>query len=143
MKAITIIEPWASMIAHGFKTIETRSWPTSYRGKIAIHAGKGTPKKEWMDNVPEMMEMIDGDVHPGCIVAYADLVDCKLITEDLVKEIKANHAEYISGFYKPGRYAFVLDNIRPVDPVEVNGKQRLWNYDERRQINAVATDNEY
>ena len=79
-------------------------------------------------NVPEMMEMV-GDIHPGCIVAYADLVDCRLITEEMVEKVKTNHAEYISGFYEPGRYAFVLDNIRPVDPVEVNGKQRIWNYD--------------
>lgn len=129
MKAITIKEPWASMIAHGFKTIETRSWATSYRGKIAIHAGKGKPDKEWMDNVPEMMEMIDGDIHPGCIVAYADIVDCKRMTEDMIDDIKKNHAEYISGFYEPGRYAFMLDNIRRVDPIKVNGQQRLWNYD--------------
>lgn len=132
MKAITIKEPWASMIAHGFKTIETRSWPTSYRGKIAIHAGKGKPDKEWMKNVPEMMEMIDGDVHPGCIVAYAELVGCERMTEDMIEDIQGNHAEYISGFYEPGRYAFMLDNIRSVDPVEVNGKQRLWNYDKKR-----------
>ena len=131
MKAITIKEPWASMIAHGFKAMETRSWSTKYRGRIAIHAGKGKPDKSWMDNVPEMMEMV-GDIHPGCIVAYADLVDCRLITEEMVEEVKANHAEYISGFYEPGRYAFVLENVQPIIPIKVNGKQRLWSYDERR-----------
>lgn len=40
MKALTIRQPWASLIALGVKTIETRSWPTKYRGPIAIHAGK-------------------------------------------------------------------------------------------------------
>lgn len=39
MKALTIRQPWASLIAHGVKTIETRSWRTHYRGPIAIHAG--------------------------------------------------------------------------------------------------------
>ena len=40
MKAITIRQPWASLIASSDKKYETRSWPTKYRGPIAIHAGK-------------------------------------------------------------------------------------------------------
>jgi len=40
MKAITLWQPWASLVALGVKTIETRSWATSYRGPIAIHAAK-------------------------------------------------------------------------------------------------------
>ncbi|KXG09931.1 hypothetical protein AT864_01491 [Anoxybacillus sp. P3H1B] len=40
MKAITIKQPWATLIALGEKKFETRSWKTNYRGKIAIHAGK-------------------------------------------------------------------------------------------------------
>ena len=43
MKAITLHQPWASLVALGVKTIETRSWPTKYRGPLAIHAGKGRP----------------------------------------------------------------------------------------------------
>lgn len=40
MKALTIRQPWASLIAAGVKTIETRSWSTKHRGPLAIHAGK-------------------------------------------------------------------------------------------------------
>lgn len=40
MKALTLHQPWASLIAVGVKTIETRSWATKYRGPLAIHAGK-------------------------------------------------------------------------------------------------------
>lgn len=39
MKALTLHQPWASLIALGVKTIETRSWSTKYRGPLAIHAG--------------------------------------------------------------------------------------------------------
>ena len=42
MKAITLHQPWASAIALGRKTYETRSQPTRYRGLLAIHAGKTT-----------------------------------------------------------------------------------------------------
>lgn len=40
MKAITVQEPWATLIAIGEKHFETRSWKTNYRGRIAIHAAK-------------------------------------------------------------------------------------------------------
>ena len=43
LKAITIWQPWAELIIRGFKQYETRSWPTHYRGKIAIHAGQYHP----------------------------------------------------------------------------------------------------
>ena len=42
MKALTIWQPWASLITSGIKKYETRSWPTKYRGPIAIHAAKQT-----------------------------------------------------------------------------------------------------
>ena len=44
MKVITIKQPWASLIAYGYKRYEFRSWKTNYRGPIYIHAGKGTDK---------------------------------------------------------------------------------------------------
>ena len=43
MKALTLTQPWASLVACGAKTIETRSWRTPYRGPVAIHAAKGFP----------------------------------------------------------------------------------------------------
>lgn len=44
MKAITIWQPWASLIACGAKKYETRGWPTKYRGPIAIHAAAKDPR---------------------------------------------------------------------------------------------------
>jgi hypothetical protein len=41
MKTITILQPYASLIACGTKKIETRSWTTKYQGPITIHAGQG------------------------------------------------------------------------------------------------------
>lgn len=43
MKALTLHQPWASLVAIGAKTIETRSWRTSYRGPLAMHAAKRSP----------------------------------------------------------------------------------------------------
>jgi activating signal cointegrator 1 len=41
MKAITLSQPWATLVAIGAKRIETRGWSTKYRGPLAIHAAKG------------------------------------------------------------------------------------------------------
>src|SRR5260221_11478992 len=38
MKSLTVMQPWAPLVALGAKRIETRSWSTSYRGPLAIHA---------------------------------------------------------------------------------------------------------
>lgn len=43
MKALTLHQPWASLVALGVKTVETRGWATSYRGPLAIHAGTHRP----------------------------------------------------------------------------------------------------
>lgn len=44
MKTISLWQPWASLVAIKAKRIETRSWYTSYRGPLAIHAAKVFPK---------------------------------------------------------------------------------------------------
>ena len=45
MKALSILQPWASLIAIGAKTIETRNWRTDYRGRLAIHASAKFPRR--------------------------------------------------------------------------------------------------
>ncbi|HET8777953.1 MAG TPA: hypothetical protein VFN76_09870 [Candidatus Limnocylindria bacterium] len=44
MKALSLTQPWASLVAIGAKTIETRNWTTAHRGPVAIHAAKGFPE---------------------------------------------------------------------------------------------------
>src|SRR5205085_11846598 len=41
LKALSLLQPWATLVIIGAKTIETRSWSTSYRGTLMIHASKG------------------------------------------------------------------------------------------------------
>jgi activating signal cointegrator 1 len=44
MKVITVIQPWATLLALGVKKFETRSWATKHRGELAVHAGKKIDK---------------------------------------------------------------------------------------------------
>ena len=49
MKALSIRQPWAWLIAHGHKDIENRVWQTGHRGPLLIHASKGMTQQEYED----------------------------------------------------------------------------------------------
>ena len=86
MKAITLWQPWASLLACGAKKFETRSWKTDYRGPIAIHAAMKDPKAIFAKlpvNVqckisPFLLEhyLLWENVPCGVIIATAELVNC-------------------------------------------------------------------
>ena len=52
MKVLTLKQPWASLVANGYKVYEFRTWKTKYRGEILIHAGCGVDK-EWLEKVKD------------------------------------------------------------------------------------------
>jgi activating signal cointegrator 1 len=88
IKALTLRQPWASLVAEGVKTIETRSWCTSHRGRIAIHAGQRYHDGEWNLDLGRATHRICGgferypDALPrGAIIASAVLVDCVPIVD--------------------------------------------------------------
>lgn len=126
MKVLTIKEPFVTPFAQGFKHYETRSWKTNYRGEIFIH----TSKQKDEDNLA--LELItESDGFPlGYIVLKGRLTDCILMTEDFIDEIRENPLEYISGFYEVGRYAWKIEDIEVVEPIEAKGHLGLWNYTE-------------
>ncbi|MGC4075454.1 MAG: ASCH domain-containing protein [Rubrivivax sp.] len=49
MLALSIRQPWAWLILHAGKDVENRTWPTRYRGRVWIHAGKGCTRREWAE----------------------------------------------------------------------------------------------
>lgn len=83
MKALTLTQPWATLVAIGAKRIETRSWSTSYRGPIAIHAAKGFPREDRQEcfRSPFREALLGGQIRTvallprGAVVATARLVD--------------------------------------------------------------------
>lgn len=115
IKALTICQPYADMIARGEKIIENRSWPTSYRGPLAIHAGKSVA---WLD--PE--DKVDRPwMAFGAIVATARLVDCVRV-ESLPPDLQAR-------FDANGPYCWILDDVKPFStPVPATGARGLWEW---------------
>lgn len=130
MKAITIIQPWATLIAIGAKRVETRSWGTRYRGPIAIHAGKKVDKDAYWDYEDEMLRAgyILPDLLPvGSVIATATLADCVPMTREWIYEQSSNELEY--GFFMPGRYGWILTDVRPIRPIPQRGYQGLWDWE--------------
>lgn len=124
MKVVSIKEPFASLITHGIKKIETRSWKTNYRGKILIHSS--LTKQEIRDSIKHL---VDFELIRGYILCEAELVDCIYMTEEFIEDLKKNnYTEYLCGRYEVGRYAWVLDNIKPIKPIKAKGQLGIWNY---------------
>lgn len=135
IKAITLWQPWASLIAHGLKTIETRSWYTKYRGPLAIHAAK---RKSVIPNWPidllgAVAERIGAwnTLPRGCIVALCNLDDCVRSENIHIYRPSSFHLEENFGNFTSGRFCWLLSNIRRITPVYMNGRQGLWNWYEQ------------
>lgn len=136
VKAITVWQPWATLLATGQKHNETRSWKTSYRGEILIHAAK-TDHSGILLHIPmeELKHFQDAGVvnklPTGAIIGKANLVDCFQIDEAYRRKLqRENPAELAFGDYTIGRYAWVMaDAILFNKPILAKGKQGLWNWE--------------
>jgi activating signal cointegrator 1 len=134
MKAATLHQPYASLVAVGAKRIETRHWPTSHRGPIAIHAARRSVAwRPW--HLAERMLDLAGHPHhrvdelpSGMVVATATLADV-VLTQDLGSIPAREHA---FGNFARGRFAWVLEGIRPLRrPLTARGQQSLWEWEGR------------
>lgn len=130
MKVLSIKEPFATLIKNKIKCIETRSWKTNYRGELYIHASL-TPMNKYNDRLELMNIIKDLDMNYGYIICKCRLIDCIYMDDDFINKIQNNHQEYICGEYSVGRYAWILDDIEPLETlIKAKGKLGIWNYDD-------------
>jgi len=151
MKALTLYEPWAWLVLHGWKEVETRSWHTDYRGLLAIHAGK---KRDVDGKILHLrMNAVRGvsdrlippfeELPFGCVIATCRLAAIIATAAYDPKVLETNcrfmsppfepahgwETERLFGNYGPGRFAWILRDVMPVDPpIEAHGWQQLWNW---------------
>jgi hypothetical protein len=102
VKALTVRQPHASRIIVGTKDVENRSWPTSHRGLLAIHAGLRD----------DPLEEVDPDLPHGMLLGTVILIDCV-----------RNHP---SPSALPDLWHWVLADPRPCEPLRAKGRQGLW-----------------
>lgn len=116
MKAISIKQPWASLIADGAKPIELRTWQTSYRGPLLIVSSAAPAGL--------IMPLPDGTLLPlpaGRMLAVVDLVSIEPATAAHTAAACADPAEWA-----PAGYAWHLINSRHVRPAPVRGRLNLY-----------------
>lgn len=116
--ALTVRQPWAALIAAGFKTIENRTWdrPAVVGQRIAIHASMGAPQDtEWMKEYRSLAaaRALAKEVsHPrGAIV-------CTVVV-----------AGFITSSSSPwfgGPIGWVLEDVEPCKPISCKGSLLLW-----------------
>ena len=157
MKAITIWQPWASLLACGAKQFETRGRATRYRGPIAIHAAKKTfdpldfavfdpPLAQAIQEALKVAGMSINYLPLGAIIATAKLIACHPIVSvgytgcvggriawvdgELNPHYPAAH-EIMFGDWTSGRYAWEITNVRMLpEPIPAKGQQGFWNWND-------------
>lgn len=128
MKVISLLQPWATLIAIGAKQYETRSWKTPYRGPLLIHASKGKDRagrKLWNESslgYPSLDELPFGKII--CEVSLLDVHPA----EEIEPWLDDREAQY--GNYAPGRFAWKLQLVRRFrNPIPAKGSLGLWNFE--------------
>lgn len=140
MKAITIKQPWATLIALGEKHFETRGWQTKHRGELAIHAGKQVDREAC--EIPKIKKVLarhgytTENLPTGVVIAIANFTDCHKVTYVNGNKAVLSGWGYIEGneiafgWYEEGRYAWQLGDIKQLlQPIPAKGQLSLWNWE--------------
>lgn len=126
-KALTLTQPWATLVALGIKRVETRTWSTDYRGQLLIHAAKGNPDREFEAELRARGILpADAEIPLGAIVARCRLqfvgstgvAFATLAWDSLEREL---------GDFSWGRFGWTLTQIERIEPpLPWRGALGLW-----------------
>lgn len=151
MKAISLTQPWATLVAIGAKRLETRSWQTPHRGPIAIHAAKNIPAdirrilltdaafRRHVDEAFAPHGLTLKTIPYGAIVAIAKLTTC--VQAPAAIQPKPGTPEYAFGDYTRGRWIWVLEDIRPfMEAIPATGALGVWDWMSPAELEEAAQD---
>lgn len=120
--ALSIRQPWAWLIVHGYKDIENRNWHTSFRGNVLVHAGL-TMTRAYYDQITEELENacvlpVSGlppyeKLMRGGLVGWTRIVDCV--------------DQSASKWKQEGSFGFVLRDSRPIAFTPWKGRLQFFN----------------
>jgi len=163
MKCISLWQPWASLLVLGTKKIETRSWYSSHRGPLLIHAAKRKVKSELADCFwlfgAALHEIVESESDMfnlpfGAIIGSVEMVDCRrtesfrsVLEPDSIdkrhrigNESPLPHSSWSErelGDFNYGRFGWVMENpVRFEMPIPYKGQQGLFEVTET-ELSAV------
>lgn len=141
--AITLWQPWATLMAIGAKQVETRSWPMPawLRGQlIAIHAAQtwNAELQHLAASYPFRRTLsasgytVPDALPRGCVVAVVRCGECRATSDfgHWWRDEEFPRYEHDFGDYSAGRYAWVTDLAQRIDPpIPAQGKQGIWRWE--------------
>jgi hypothetical protein len=138
MRVLSLLQPWASLVAWGHKKYECRSWRTDYRGPLLIHASARKPNKreKLMFEQADIFSIYISDMNMlpyGCLIAKVVLKEI-YSTDFLIQHLELDPfhnwtQELAFDDYSPGRYAWILQSAEAFsNHIPVKGSLGLWEY---------------
>jgi activating signal cointegrator 1 len=123
MKALSLWQPWASLIYDGRKTIETRHWEMLYRGPLAIHAAKHVERDACKDFGYNWQT-----IPRGAILCIVGVQGCVRFPHPLAPP------DPYGDFYE-GRFGILMTMLEKFDkPIPATGHQGIWNWNPPSQL---------
>jgi activating signal cointegrator 1 len=139
VKVLSIIQPWATLLALDEKKFETRSWATKHRGPLAIHSSKKIDKEacraEPIRSVLEKHGYTEKNLPVGVIIATCQLSNCFQVTDDFGhfaflengQTVKDN--EYLFGDFSEDRFGWEITDVEILEKfIPAKGQLGLWNF---------------
>lgn len=121
-RAITLRPPWAWAVVRAGKRIENRSWPTSYRGSIYIHAGCARITSQERASLAQRLQTLgmqypdESEMARSAIVAVAILVGCVRLAPD-----------QLGAWAVADSWHWLLEDVHPLEqPIAMPGRLGLW-----------------
>lgn len=143
MKAISLLQPWASLVVMGVKKIETRNWGTKHRGTILIHASQGKAGSIFVNEAPFKKYIPDFKNLPfGAIIGEVTITDVIRIedlemNDELINRLTMEEKAF--GDYSAGRFAWILEDHKQYDkPIPARGTLSIWEYADENLKNDLS-----
>ena len=144
MKAITLIQPWATLLVSGHKTVETRAWATNHRGPLLIHAGVSKNRvidflftqEPFASCLKELGYQCSKDLPRGKIVGIVT-VESVAKAEDISKNLSEKEKAF--GDFRQGVFSWICKNpIIFKNPIPLRGELRIFEVESYRLKNTEA-----
>lgn len=140
LKALTVSEPYATLLVRGEKWVENRVWDCSYRGELAIHAGRGTqymPPADLRRKFPHAGSIIGVGVVVGCvsrdrILASAAVERACRVASPIPAGVEWKSWRRLAVHrHVCGEYCILLAArvVKLAEPVPCRGLQKIWTAD--------------
>jgi activating signal cointegrator 1 len=129
VRAISLHQPWATLVARRLKQFETRHWATTYRGPLAIHAARRWDLSQ--REAARLWRLTESELPFGSVIAVCVLADCYPTS-------RVPAAERVYGDFAAGRFAWRLEAAVSIEPIPFKGLQQFFDVPDQLLLGKLA-----